>query len=121
MLSVVHGEGYYGIYLDETLYEGSSAHCPTSDDDPLCTSEPGQGGTATLECVGLEVWAMTIHDERAGTTSMLEYLCKWVQSVWGRHGWVAPVVPMGVPMPLPAPRSAHGLQLTHISLAVLDS
>ena len=58
LLSVVHRDGYYGLYLDETLYEGSSAHCPTFDNDPLCASEPNQGGTATFECVGLEVWGV---------------------------------------------------------------
>jgi len=53
------GDGRYGLYLDETLYEGSSARCPTFDNDPLCASEPRQaGGTATFECVGLEVWGV---------------------------------------------------------------
>jgi hypothetical protein len=57
-------DGYYGLYLDETLYEGSSARCPTFNNDPLCsTSGPGPeggggGGTATFECVGLEVWGV---------------------------------------------------------------
>jgi TLD len=54
-----HRDGHYGLYLDETLYEGSSARCPTFDNDPLCASEPRQaGGTATFECVGLEVWGV---------------------------------------------------------------
>jgi hypothetical protein len=58
------GDGHYGLYLDETLYEGSSAHCPTFNNDPLCTSDPSPGdggsncGTATFECVGLEVWGV---------------------------------------------------------------
>jgi len=61
------GDGHYGLYLDETLYEGSSARCPTFNNDPLCTSDPsprnggdggGNGGTATFECVGLEVWGV---------------------------------------------------------------
>lgn len=58
LLAVVHRDGHYGLYLDETLYEGSSAHCPTFDNDPLCASEPNQAGTATFECVGLEVWGV---------------------------------------------------------------
>jgi hypothetical protein len=53
-----HRDGHYGLYLDETLYEGSSARCPTFDNDPLCASDPRQGGTATFECVGLEVWGV---------------------------------------------------------------
>ena len=61
-----HRDGHYGLYLDETLYEGSSARCPTFDNDPLCTaytssSEGGDGsdaGAATFECVGLEVWGV---------------------------------------------------------------
>ncbi|KAI0289267.1 TLD-domain-containing protein [Russula brevipes] len=52
------GDGHYGLYLDETLYEGSSARCPTFNNDPLCASEPSKGGTATFECVGLEVWGV---------------------------------------------------------------
>lgn len=51
-------DGHYGLYLDETLYEGSSARCPTFDNDVLCASDPRQGGTATFECVGLEVWGV---------------------------------------------------------------
>ena len=57
-------DGYYGLYLDETLYEGSSARCPTFNNDPLCSSSGpgpdggGGGGTATFECVGLEVWGV---------------------------------------------------------------
>lgn len=57
------GDGHYGLYLDETLYEGSSARCPTFNNDPLCTSDisPSKGtdaSTATFECVGLEVWGV---------------------------------------------------------------
>ena len=64
---LIHSDGHYGLYLDETLYEGSSARCPTFNNDPLCTSDPspgkggnggGNGGTATFECVGLEVWGI---------------------------------------------------------------
>jgi TLD len=58
-------DGHYGLYLDETLYEGSSARCPTFNNDPLCTSDSSpskdgssDGGTATFECVGLEVWGV---------------------------------------------------------------
>lgn len=63
----IHSDGHYGLYLDETLYEGSSARCPTFNNDPLCTSDPspgkggdggGNGETATFECVGLEVWGI---------------------------------------------------------------
>ena|ERR1700679_2519223 len=61
-----HRDGHYGLYLDETLYEGSSARCPTFNNDPLCTPDtsPSKGsdgsnaGTATFECVGLEVWGV---------------------------------------------------------------
>ncbi|KAI0248033.1 TLD-domain-containing protein [Lactifluus subvellereus] len=52
------GDGQYGLYLDETLYEGSSARCPTFNNDPLCTPDPSRGGTATFECVALEVWGV---------------------------------------------------------------
>ena len=53
-------DGHYGLYLDETLYEGSSARCPTFNNDPLSGPGPdgGGGGTATFECVGLEVWGV---------------------------------------------------------------
>lgn len=55
------GDGHYGLYLDQTLYEGSSARCPTFNNDPLCASSgpgPDDSGTATFECVGLEVWGV---------------------------------------------------------------
>ncbi|KII83721.1 hypothetical protein PLICRDRAFT_439093 [Plicaturopsis crispa FD-325 SS-3] len=47
------GDGHYGLYLDDTLYDGSSARCPTFDNEPL-----GSGVGKTFECVGLEVWGI---------------------------------------------------------------
>jgi len=54
------GDGHYGLYLDDTLYDGSSAPCPTFDNEPLCSPGPKKAGTDTVEfeCVGLEVWGM---------------------------------------------------------------
>ncbi|KAH9974212.1 TLD-domain-containing protein, partial [Russula compacta] len=52
------GDGHYGLYLDETLYAGSSAPCPTFNNDPLCASDLSKSGNATFECVGLEVWGV---------------------------------------------------------------
>ena len=51
-------DGKYGLYLDETLFDGSSAPCPTFDNDPLCSSGENKTGAATFECVGLEVWGV---------------------------------------------------------------
>jgi len=56
------GDGTYGLYLDDTLLDGSSARCPTFDNEPLCGgsaegSGTGVGGVA-FECVGLEVWGV---------------------------------------------------------------
>ncbi|KAF8815274.1 TLD-domain-containing protein, partial [Phlegmacium glaucopus] len=53
-------DGHYGLYLYDTLYDGSSAPCPTFDNKPLCLSGPKKAGTSTVEfeCVGLEVWGM---------------------------------------------------------------
>jgi len=54
------GDGHYGLYLDDTLNNGSSSPCPTFDNDPLCSPGPKKAGTSTVEfdCVGLEVWGM---------------------------------------------------------------
>ena len=52
-------DGHYGLYLDETLSDGSSAHCPTFDNEPLCSAGPRQGEAVTFECVGLEVWGIS--------------------------------------------------------------
>jgi hypothetical protein len=53
-------DGHYGLYLDDTLYDGSSAPCPTFSNEPLCSPGPKKAGTVTVEfeCVGLEVWGM---------------------------------------------------------------
>lgn len=51
-------DGHYGLYLDDTLSDGSSARCPTFDNDPLCSAGPRQGEGVTFECVGLEVWGV---------------------------------------------------------------
>ncbi|KAF8815328.1 TLD-domain-containing protein [Phlegmacium glaucopus] len=54
------GDGYYGLYLDDTLYDRSSAPCPTFDNEPLCSPGPKKAGTSTVEfeCVGLEAWGL---------------------------------------------------------------
>jgi len=54
------GDGHYGLYLDDTLYDGSSAPCPTFNNEPLCSPGLKKAGTTTVEfeCVGLEVWGM---------------------------------------------------------------
>ena len=55
-----NSDGHYGLYLDDSLYYGSSAPCPTFNNEPLCSSGPKKPGTVTVEfeCVGLEVWGM---------------------------------------------------------------
>ncbi|KAL4255640.1 Oxidation resistance protein 1 [Pleurotus pulmonarius] len=53
------GDGHYGLYLDDTLFDGSSARCPTFDNDPLCSPGPKKAGAVSFECVGLEVWSVT--------------------------------------------------------------
>ncbi|THV03834.1 TLD-domain-containing protein [Dendrothele bispora CBS 962.96] len=57
-LSFGGGDGAYGLYLDESLFDGSSARCPTFDNEPLCSSGPRKGRSVTFECVGLEVWGV---------------------------------------------------------------
>jgi len=54
----LHSDGHYGLYLDDALFEGSSAPCPTFDNEPLCSPGPKKGSTVEFECVGVEVWAM---------------------------------------------------------------
>lgn len=51
-------DGQYGLYLDESLLDGSTARCLTFENDPLCTPGPMTGGTVKFECVGLEVWSI---------------------------------------------------------------
>ncbi|KAK0429587.1 TLD-domain-containing protein [Armillaria borealis] len=56
-LSFGGGDGSYGLYVDKSLLEGSSARCLTFGNDVLCS--PGKmraGGAVPFECVGLEVW-----------------------------------------------------------------
>ncbi|KAJ3482355.1 hypothetical protein NLI96_g7033 [Meripilus lineatus] len=52
------GDGNYGLYLDSTLTDGSSANCITFNNEPLCSAGPKQGDSVTFECVGLEVWGV---------------------------------------------------------------
>ncbi|KAF8625507.1 hypothetical protein AX15_005338 [Amanita polypyramis BW_CC] len=52
------GDGRYGLYLDEGLFEGTSAACPTFDNDPLCSPGMNKAGADAFECVGLEVWGV---------------------------------------------------------------
>lgn len=57
-LSFGGGDGHYGLYLDDSLIDGSSARCPTFENDPLCSAGPRQGDNVRFECVGLEVWGV---------------------------------------------------------------
>ncbi|KAH9926650.1 TLD-domain-containing protein [Epithele typhae] len=52
------GDGRYGLWLDDTLMDGSSANCPTFENEPLCSYGTRQGQTIKFECVGLEVWGV---------------------------------------------------------------
>lgn len=54
----IYSDGNYGLYLDETLSDGSSARCPTFENEPLCSAGPRQGGSIRFECVGLEIWGV---------------------------------------------------------------
>ena len=51
-------DGRYGLWLDESLIDGSSARCLTFDNEPLCSPGPRKGDAVTFECVGLEVWGI---------------------------------------------------------------
>ena len=61
-------DGHYGLYLDATLLDGSSAPCPTFGNPPLCATAPHVSeerngvvrakGDVSFECVGLEVWGI---------------------------------------------------------------
>lgn len=59
-----NSDGHYGLYLNDTLYDGSSAPCPTFGNEALCTggekggAKVGKGGTIEFVCVGLEVWGV---------------------------------------------------------------
>ncbi|KAG7439983.1 TLD-domain-containing protein [Guyanagaster necrorhizus] len=56
-LSFGGGDGSYGLYIEKSLLEGSSAKCLTFGNEVLCS--PGRtraGGAVPFECVGLEVW-----------------------------------------------------------------
>ncbi|KAI6030112.1 TLD-domain-containing protein [Pisolithus marmoratus] len=58
------GDGHYGLYIDSSLLEGSSAPCPTFDNPILCVRPRSQVGAGmgkkdiSFECVGLEVWGI---------------------------------------------------------------
>ncbi|KAG2357240.1 TLD-domain-containing protein [Suillus spraguei] len=56
------GDGHYGLYLDASLLDGSSAPCPTFDNHVLCSRvDAGSVGVkkdVSFECVGLEVWGV---------------------------------------------------------------
>ncbi len=56
--NISSSDGHYGLYLDDTLFDGSSAPCPTFNNEPLCSPGPKKGATVTFECVGLEIWGM---------------------------------------------------------------
>ena len=59
-----YSDGHYGLYIEASLLDGSSARCPTFDNPALCARPSSQSGLGTgardvsFECVGLEVWGV---------------------------------------------------------------
>jgi len=61
------GDGKYGLFLDSSLLDGSSAPCPTFDNEVLCAPKSSgsqisyktKKGTIRFECVGLEAWGIS--------------------------------------------------------------
>ena len=57
-------DGKYGLFLDSTFYDGSSAPCATFENEVLCSNPAGSdsGGrqsTVRFECIGLEAWGVS--------------------------------------------------------------
>ncbi|KAF5353220.1 hypothetical protein D9756_007796 [Leucocoprinus leucothites] len=54
------GDGSYGLYLDDTLFEGTSARSITFANEVLCSPSGPRlaGGAVGFECVGVEVWGI---------------------------------------------------------------
>ncbi|KXN87828.1 Oxidation resistance protein 1 [Leucoagaricus sp. SymC.cos] len=54
------GDGSYGLYLDDTLFEGTSARSITFANEVLCSASGPRmaGGAIGFECVGVEVWSI---------------------------------------------------------------
>ncbi|KAI6161053.1 hypothetical protein EDD17DRAFT_1698474, partial [Pisolithus thermaeus] len=52
-----HVDGHYGLYIDSSVLEGSSAPCPTFDNPVLLSAGTGKKDVP-FECVGLEVWGI---------------------------------------------------------------
>ena len=68
--SPISDDGKTGIYLAQSLLDGSSAKCVTFDNEVLCAEEGEEGNatgtgvpklegrTAKFEIIGLEVWGL---------------------------------------------------------------
>ena len=52
------GDGHYGLYIDSSLLDGSSAPCPTFGNDTLCSRGSRRGVSVAFDIVGLEVWGV---------------------------------------------------------------
>ena len=68
MANKIYREGHYALYLDSSLLTGSSAPCPTFDNEVLCAGKDGEGVRSEMsgrllwegkfEVVGVEVWGV---------------------------------------------------------------
>ena len=50
-------DGHYGLYIDDTLIDGTTHHCQTFENDHLARGII-IGNGMRFECVGLEVWGI---------------------------------------------------------------
>lgn len=55
---LVLSDGKYGLFLDSSFCDGTTATCPTFDNEPLCGPLEATG-TVRFECVGLEAWGIS--------------------------------------------------------------
>ncbi|KAI8928632.1 TLD-domain-containing protein [Entophlyctis helioformis] len=54
-LALGGGDGKFGLWIDDQLYKGHTAECPTFDNEPLIGVDSESGGA--FEIHGLELWS----------------------------------------------------------------
>lgn len=57
VITLCGSDGHYGLYIDDTLLDGTTNPCQTFGNDHLACGTT-VGHAMRFECVGLEVWGI---------------------------------------------------------------
>lgn len=67
-------DGHYGLYFDDTLFDGPSARCPTFKNTPLCSGAEVKGGNSSI--MPMRAWSSVSPHRCSRVSSATSVACE---------------------------------------------